>query len=199
MNKIITILTMIALTGCITNKPDISAPSYMKPIVHHLRNVVPDCFKSRGLSNGDYDCRLAVKTIPATGEYKGHPIYVHDGKTVGGITTSIGCRKPSAITMPVIGERYSAEALQHEICHAYDYCRPCRGGHPSEYSPCCPSWPYLKSLDASYEDIPIRCISSEIDGQVISITLIGDDTTILGVDDSWIKDLIKEIEKLENK
>ena len=101
--------------------------------------------------------------------------------------------------MPVFGERYSKEVLQHEICHAYDFCKLCKGGHPSEYSPCCPSWPYLRSLSDTNDIVIVNCLNAEIDvgtgtNVLVSITTLGEDVGIQSVDDNWVINLIQEID-----
>lgn len=185
-NKLLIILaSFLLITGCNDDGPELKAPSFIKPHLHHLYKTVPDCFRANNLATEKYNCSLTVKTTPATGEYKGHPTFQRDGKTVGGVTYG-SCRKSSTIVMPVIGERYSQGVLQHEVCHAYDFCQPCRLGHPAEYATCCEPWPYLKSAGTNL----IHCITKEVDGIMISVTVLDDSVSSLQDDEEWFFNLV---------
>lgn len=181
MKKLILIFaSLLILVGC-EDGPEIKAPSYIKPHLHHLYRTVPQCFKDNAIANESYNCDLTVKVIPATGEYKGHPTFSYDGKTVGGVTMG-RLKSSSRITLPVIGERFSEGALRHEVCHAYSYCGPAISGHPSNYGTCCEPWPYLKSLETN----TIHCITSEVDGLIISVTVFEDSPSTLSSTNDWV-------------
>lgn len=188
MKKIITILTVLTITGCITNDPEIKAPSHMKSTAKHLYKSIPACFKDNGISSKKYDCDVTIKTTPATAVHRGHPVFDYNGSKVGGITSG-SCGSKSKITIAQNGDQWSPSVLHHEMCHAYDICGPCRKGHPGEYATCCPHWPYLRSLEAVDG---LTCISVTVDGVDHTITVFGDEEPKIMTHD-WYRGLINYV------
>ena len=147
MKKASLFLMSILICGCHSSKPNqVSAPADITPHVYALRQEIADCFRSHGIPATGPKCYVSVALKEQdAGQWKGVPLFYVNGEVVGGICYG-RCHGSSSI---YIGRRpdgyWDRDTLWHELGHAEDFCSLCRGGHPPEYDPCLPHWPYLGS------------------------------------------------------